>query len=143
MGRPISKKLYDEQVWYYTPDDVLMPGAWVAGDSGWQPCFIVEQISSNSFMCKQAYPSSNPPLQSVCTLVPYTPTKPGEMMIRYSTAVPGSVYYNTEGYTAFIDDRTLGDFEGRVARWNMSGSSQEPDVMYLWSVGYFWGPTKL
>lgn len=143
MGRPLAKKNFDQTIWENTGADIIMPAAWIAGDTQWRPSYIVEQVSSNRFICKQAYPTTYPPLQSECVLVTHDPTGPGEMCITYNTWPYGTPYYSGEGYTNHINDNTLRDFEGREMRWKMEGNyswGSDGGVAGLWSVGYVWGP---
>lgn len=144
MGRPLNKNYYDQLIWENTDHDIIMTGAWVDGASDWEPCYIVEQVSTNSFLCKQAY--TDPPTSSVCTLVPHDAAGPGQMFIKYGNFISGSVYYSgdTEGYASSINDNTLRDFEGRTMRWQIEGSIFSAEAVdgkvWIWTSGYIWAP---
>lgn len=163
MGRPLTQRYYSQalnsQGGLYNGPNVLMPWAWVPGDTGGQPCWIVKQLSSTSFIMQQAYPEGgNPPLSGVCNMVnSYSEVnEPGTMHIG------GFFYYGglqtgSEGYVAIkeIFDNTCVIVDGAestgfgvpttglnngVAGWELDQSPPPDNYVWIYTSAYFWGP---
>lgn len=162
MGRPLSQRYYNKDLYLYggtyDGENVLMPWAWIPGDTGAQPCWIVRQESSNSFVLEQAYPEGgNPPLQGLCYLTDSysNVNQPGTMHIG------GFVYYGgyqsgSEGYFAVAQmfDNTCTTFDGAESTglgelpngnafnlpWELDVNPPPDGWMFILTSAYYWGP---
>ena len=147
----------------FPDNNIIMPFAYIAGNSGVEPSYILRQLSSSTFLVQGAYTL----LTGECTLSPNTAgyLTPGEMYI-------GMYWYNYDGAEGYwqsvreINDNTAISFDsgflgtppsGGGEGWayqqdsgsweismpwtlNYAGPQPQSGFAQIWTNSYFYGP---
>ena len=150
MGRPLSQRYWQKELYTDGGYNIVLPYAWLQDMSGYAPAYITRQLSTTRFQLEIAW-GFYAGLRGEAELFNYYPQGVGQCAIGiYQYYVDGGEGYY--GWVRELNDNTAVTFNGYgpegyalpgeiVTPWqiqNVSSNGQDPNFgAYIWTNAYY------